>query len=137
MGFFKDTAHKQVYQQLQDNPAPINIDHLKDRVNRLRTEHEVRLAKTKSEFIVNALRKQIAILNLCYEALKGQDHLAALKTTLANYHKEVDGIQYQHTLRESLLSGLHDPKVVDMLVTVIHVLNKPNMRQNVSVGPIT
>lgn len=136
MRFFSGASDKLVYQPLQNNSGP-NIDHLKERVHRLRTTYEIKLIGTKDPFVLSVLRKQISVLNLCYEALKGQDHLATLKEELANHNKKVDGIQYQHTLRESLLSGLHYPKVVEMLVTVIHVLDKPNIKQNVLVGPIT
>lgn len=134
MRFFND-VNKTVYQPLQNNPGP-NIEHLKARINRLRTEYETKLVKTKDPFVFGALRKQVAVLNLCYEALKGQDHLAVLKAAYANHNKEADGIQYQHTLRESLLSGFRYPKVIDLLVTVIHVLDKPSMKRHVSVGPI-
>jgi len=105
-------------------------DNLRNRVNKLIDKYHLmksdRLVKVldtaTNQFLTRVFDHQLDALRCCRDVIDDNSKLSALKTWYQNAYKTSDGIQYQHSRLERL--GLAKPEVIDMVITVLSVLDK-------------
>lgn len=106
------------------NNLETKIDILIQQYKMMKTERlHQELNTTTNQFFTRVFDKQLGALELCGQALQDDSKLSELKKCYQDAYKKQDGIQYQHTVLESL--GFKHKEVVDMVTTVLSVIDPP------------
>lgn len=112
------------------NNLETKIDILIQKHKMMKTERlHQELNTATNQFFTRIFDNQLRALELCGQALQDDSKLPELKQCYEDAYKKQDGIQYQHTVLESL--DLKHKEVVDMVTTVLSVIEQPAKRRAV------
>lgn len=117
------------------NNLETKIDILIQQYKMMKTERlHQELNTATNQFFTRIFDNQLRVLELCGQALHDDSKLPELKQCYRDAYQKQDGIQYQHTVLESL--DLKHKEVVDMVTTVLNVIDPSAKQCGADDGPL-